>query len=36
MCRYATDGSRPVSLAFLDNDNNANYTFYRDANTEPR
>lgn len=25
----------PVSLAFLDNDNNANYTFYRDANTDP-
>lgn len=25
----------PISLAFLDDANNANYTFYRDANTDP-
>lgn len=25
----------PVSLAFLDSDNNANYTFYRDPNADP-
>lgn len=24
------DGKSPISLAFLDNDNNANYTFYKD------
>ena len=25
----------PVSLAFLDSENNADYTFYRDSNTDP-
>ena len=27
------DSKSPISLAFLDNDNNADYVFYRDANT---
>ena len=29
------DSKSPVSLALLDIDNDANYAFYRDANTDP-